>query len=426
VEFKNLLGLGVILAVSVPMPHSIANAQESVTRITLEQALQLFGENNLELQISRAEAAEAAGLARQARAYPNPVAAMDHETLSDGANLSETESFLTVSQQIDWPWRYAQRRTAAGRAADAASAMAQADSLSLAFDVKQAFITSGRAEGMFQVVQQVVSVFRTAEQSSAARFTEGDISGYELRRIRVERARYESQLRHVTVELAHARRRLTALLVPGVTDVLLAPTAPMTESPPAVSGATLLDRALTSRPEIAAAGLSVESASAATSLSRWGALPDPTITAGYKRISGGLDGGIVGLELPIPLLNRQGGDSDAAAARLDAAQRRQLLTRRAVENDVRSALDAYTSLVQIDQLVTDTLLAGSEDLLDIALASYAEGEMTLLDLMDAAEAFREAQDTRTHVTAELWIAYFDLERAAGGYRESAPAGGGDQ
>jgi cobalt-zinc-cadmium efflux system outer membrane protein len=423
VQLRILQRFNQFLAISLFLPCA-AVAQQGLTRVTLAEALQLFGTNNLELQISRAGAAEAAGFARQANAYPNPVATVERESASDAVGVSETESIMTVSQQLDWPWRYTQRRTAIGRAADAARALSNADSLSLAFDVKQAFVTAGRAEVTFDVVQQVTSVFRRAERNGAARFAEGDISGYELRRIRVERARYESQLRHATVELAQARRRLTTLLMPAATDLLLAPDAPMATAPPAVSTIDLLAGALTRRPEIAAAEFSVQSASAATSLSRWGALPDPTVTAGYKRVSGGLAGGVFGLELPLPLLNRYGGESDAAAARLDAAERRRQLTRRAVENDLNTALDSYTSLKQMDRLVVDTLLAGSEDLLDIALASYAEGEMTLLELMDAAEAFREAQETRTHVIAELWIAYYDLERAAGGYVQ--PTREGDQ
>jgi outer membrane protein TolC len=49
--------------------------------------------------------------------------------------------------------------------------------------------------------------------------------------------------------------------------------------------------------------------------------------------------------------------------------------------------------------------------------------MSLLELMDAAVAFREAQETRAHVTTEIWIAYYDLERASGlGVAESAGQG----
>lgn len=419
-QFRKLWMISLVSSLCVVAVATGANAQERIVRVTLDEALQLFGSNNLDLRISRAEAARVAGVARQARAYPNPVAALERESVSDRFGASEVESYLTVSQQIDWPWRYARRRSAMSRAADAAYAQSQADSLRLAFEVRQAFIVAARAQRVFRAAQDVAEVFRTAERNAAERFAAGDMSGYELRRIRVERARYETDLRHGFVELDEARRRLTALLVPESTDVLLTPSSLPGNAPPRITDSGLLELALARRPEIAAADLDVQAAGAVASVARWGALPDPTVTAGYKRVSGGLDGGIVGLELPLPLLDRRGGEADAAGAELEAARKRQLLTRRAVENDLRIAWQAYRSLLEIDQLVTDTLLAGTDDLLDIARTSYVEGEMTLLELMDAAAAFREAQQTRANVAAELWLAYYDLERAAGGSLDRTP------
>ena len=60
------------------------------------------------------------------------------------------------------------------------------------------------------------------------------------------------------------------------------------------------------------------------------------------------------------------------------------------------------------------------DLLDIALASYDEGEMELVELLDAADALHEARTAESRLRAALWTAYFDLDRALGGF-EGAPS-----
>ena len=73
------------------------------------------------------------------------------------------------------------------------------------------------------------------------------------------------------------------------------------------------------------------------------------------------------------------------------------------------------------RLIVDTLLQGSDGLLDIAIASYEEGEMSLLDLLDAADAYRESQTRRALVTAELWVAYYELDRATGGLAGAGPS-----
>ncbi len=56
-----------------------------------------------------------------------------------------------------------------------------------------------------------------------------------------------------------------------------------------------------------------------------------------------------------------------------------------------------------------------DDLLDMALVAYAEGEMELVELLDAADALHEARTAELSLRAAFWTAYFDLERALGGF-----------
>ena len=53
-------------------------------------------------------------------------------------------------------------------------------------------------------------------------------------------------------------------------------------------------------------------------------------------------------------------------------------------------------------------------LLSAARVSYAEGEMTLLELLDAVTASRDGRLIALRLRAEAWTAYFDLLRAIGG------------
>jgi len=54
---------------------------------------------------------------------------------------------------------------------------------------------------------------------------------------------------------------------------------------------------------------------------------------------------------------------------------------------------------------------------EAATAAYAEQEMTLLELLDAAGAFQNAQLSALSLRSEAWIAYYDLLRAMGGTPE---------
>jgi outer membrane protein TolC len=175
-NIKRILGLVLFHGLISVSPIS---GQEQVRRITLDEAVRLFNQNNLELQLSRAASEEVAGVARQARAYPNPVASVTHESLSD-QGLSFSETYYTLTQPVDWPWRYRDRRKAGSQRAAAATAEVRADSARLLFELKRAYVDAGAGEAVWEILDQVTAVFRQAEQSGLARFEEGDISSFEL------------------------------------------------------------------------------------------------------------------------------------------------------------------------------------------------------------------------------------------------------
>ena len=178
-----------LLAALSPWPKGMG-AQETMTRVSLDEALRLFSENNLELRLARSRAEEAEGLARQARAFPNPIADLSREPLSRG-NQSYTETYLNVSQRFE----VSGERGARGETADwhlvAAEALVRADSARLVFTVKRAFVEAEMTEDHLAVTEQAVQVFREGERNAAIREAEGDISFYDLQRLRLERMRYE-------------------------------------------------------------------------------------------------------------------------------------------------------------------------------------------------------------------------------------------
>jgi cobalt-zinc-cadmium efflux system outer membrane protein len=410
---STLLRTGLAAALVVLSAPAPATAQEP-RAITLDEALELFDTHNLELRLARAEAAEAAARARQAAAYPNPTLIGSHEPLSDG-DRSYSESYLNLSQRLEWPGTRSARNDAAARTAAAAVARLAADSARLAFEVKRAYTEAARAERAERVLTRVTQVFRTGEQSARERYAAGDISLYDRRRIRVERARYETRLAEAGLDAAAARRQLALLVAPTAEALQLAPADSLAGLPPVIVQERALELALARRGEVAAARAAVESARAAASVARRERIPDLTATGGYKTQSDGLTGAFLGLSLPLPVWDRRGGAVAAAEARLAAAESRLALTRRQVENDVRRALETYESLSRRAELLGATATDEAADLLEIARVAYAEGEMELIELLDAAEALWEAQMAEARLRADLWTGYYDVERAVGGF-----------
>lgn len=393
-------------------------AQEART-VTLEEALRLFAANNIELRIARARAAEAAGLAVQAAAFQNPAVTATHEPLTGDAG-SYSESYLNLSQRFELPGERGARVEAADRRRDAALAALRADSVRLVFGAKRAFVEAWRASERLSVTERVAATFREAARSAEERYGAGDLSLYEARRIGVERARYETLLGDAAIDLGQSERALALLVAPDADAPRLSAALPATAGPPAMAADVLESLSVQGRAELAAARAEVEAAEAAARLARAERVPDITATAGFKRQSDDRRGAFLGLSVPLPVFDRNGGAVQAADAGVRAARERLALVRRQLENDVRRAADAYETLLRRAQLLGPGVVAEAADLLEIARVAYDAGEMDLVELLDAAEALHEARTAEARLRADLWIAYFDLERALGGF-DAAPA-----
>ena len=408
----------VLVLAALAAPPSLA-AQEA-PGITLEEALRLFAVNNLDLRMARARAVEAAGLARQAAAFPNPTVAVTHEPLSV-ARRSYQESYLNVSQRVEVPGKRGARADAADHARTAAIAQLQADSTRLAFEVKRAFVEAALAAERAGVTERVTEVFRVASTSASTRHREGDVSLYDLRRIGLERARYENLEADAALSTGVAERALALLVAPEQDAPRLVPEAlparfPLTVEPRVLAGATAERRS-----ELVAARAELEAARAEARFARADRLPDLTAVGGYKRQSDGLHGAFLGLSISLPLFDRNGGAVAAADARVRAAEERLALTRRQLDNDLLRTADAYRSLLLRANLLLADVDEEASDVLAIARVAYDAGEMELVELLDAAEALWDARLAEARLRAELRIAYYDLERALGGFDAVAPA-----
>lgn len=385
-------------------------AMDSLRTVGLGEALRLFSENNLSLRRARSEVRALRGEARQEARYPNPRLQATHEPLR-GNGTRQSETYLNLSQRIEWSGRSA-RIQAAEETAAAARARVKADSARLALQVAEVYVQAAAVETRLRRLQQVTRVFRRADSSMAERRGEGDVSGYAVRRIEIERARYEQRLAAARLEARNARRQLALFILPDQAPAVAADSLPRA-LPPRISKPNALDIAFRRRPELRRWRSEIDAQRAAVQAARREAWPDPSVTAGYKRQSNGFEGAFLGVALPLPLFDRNQGNAEAASARLSAAQTQQALVRREIRTEVRRAHSAYVAARRQSRLVGDELLAGAGDLLDIAQTSYGEGEMSLVELLDAADAYRDARLTTIDLRADLWRRYFGLLRAMG-------------
>ena len=383
--------------------------QQQPSEVTLDQALELFGQNSPELQLARSQLRGSLGFARQGRAVPNLAASLTHEDLGD-----YSESYLLLSQRLDFLWESGARGDRGDALASAAESRFLADSIRLTTGVKGVFVSAWERGQAVETLALAHAVVGDAAGSAQARVAEGDLAGYDLRRLRWEHARMARRLALAELDLEDAERRLGSFVSETVDQARVTP-APLDPGGPAeMADLDAVATALSRRTELVAARATVDALEADASLAGSSWLTGTNATGGLKTQSDGLEGWFVGLQVPVPLWDRKGGAKDAAEAAVTEARVQADLLTRAIARQVAQAEARVASLRRQRTLLGSDAVGEADDLLEIALLSYEEGEVGIVELLDAARAFVEARLLNTQVQADSWTAFFELEAAIGG------------
>jgi cobalt-zinc-cadmium efflux system outer membrane protein len=336
--------------------------------------------------------------------FPNPGVLYSRE----GAGFTE---FLQVEQ----PLPLFRARTALMRAGAAATTAAEAE--------RDARLWVLRADSAARVARLIAEQTRVDETGSHVRDVERLVNILRVREREGEGSRFD-RLR-AEQELAEARQAMASAAVAradahAAVSVLLPQDVTVTRivgvlhQPVAVgSPADLIARAALMRAEAIALRRAAERADLEGEAVRRARLPSPTLFGGLKRAADGDErthGGILGVSASLPLFDAGGRE----AARWAAERARADAERLAIEGEIRSevtrALDALTQ--RQAALAMDEGAAGGE-LAAIAEVAYREGEIGILELLDAVRTAARARLRSLEMQVEARLAQIAVERAVG-------------
>jgi cobalt-zinc-cadmium efflux system outer membrane protein len=336
--------------------------------------------------------------------FPNPGVIYSRE----GAGFTE---FLQVEQPLlPFGARAALTRAGAARTA-VAEAERDARLWALRGDAAAAVVALVAAQDRLDLaethtrdVERLAGILRTRER-------EGEGSRFD--RIRAEHELRESRLAamEATVGLAAARATVAAMMPPGLTVGRITSAAAARPAPGSIE--VLLLRAGAARAELRGLRDRAEHAAREATAARRSRLPAPAVFGGLKRSDDGSTrhrGGVFGVSVSVPLFDGGGRD----AARWNAEQVRveseRVSTERRIRAEVTRAREAVT--LWHAALAEDTGSLG-DDLAEIAEVGYREGEVGILELLDALRTAFRARVRGIELRRDSRLAEIALERAVG-------------
>lgn len=386
-----------------------ARAQEVPPSLTLEEAVHRFAQSSPELRAARSRLRSALAEARQSRAAANPTFTFTNEDLG-----GYSERYFNLNQPVDFLWGGGVRGRRADANTEVAGATFQADSAAAVLDLKHAYVDAWYQAGVVDALADAHGAVSEAVEDATARVAEGDLAVYDLRRLRVGRSSLARRLQIASVELADAERRLGALVAGD--GSLPRVRAEADEPVPAVPQVrTAVDVALARRPELVRARSAAAALDAQIGLARRSRFAGTSVTGGFKQQSNGQDGLFLGLHVPLPFVDRRGGAIDAAFAEAERAEAVVDLLRISIAREAALAEARLASALAQRDLIGDGGSAEGDELLSSARVAYAEGEVGVVELVDAADAFLEARLLDVEVERGVWIARIELEHVIGGF-----------
>ena len=338
-------------------------------------------------------------------AYPNPSITYSRES----AGFTE---FLQAEQSLP----IFGARDALSRAGVAATAAAEADRdvrlwrlrSEAAAAVARLVADQARveaAQAQVAEVERLIEILRTRER-------EGEGS-------RFDRLRAEQELRDTrqlatsaAVSVVEARAILAGMLPRDIALTRIA-SGPDPLQVASAAPEALIAKAGSTRAELRALQQLAERATFEGDAARRARLPSPNVFGGMKRAdeaSGRETGGVFGLSVAVPLFDAGGRE----AARWTAERARVEAERASIEYRIRSEIAGASEVLALRQAALAQEQQGAaEELVQIAVVAYREGEVGILELLDAARTAYRATVRTIDLRLEARLAQIALERAVG-------------
>jgi outer membrane protein, heavy metal efflux system len=389
-----------------------ASAQDgagNAPRIDLLSVLDSVAARHPSVLAAQARVRASEGARRTAGQFGNPMVSYEVQNTpvfsGPRGQAMDREAMTTLTLPLDQAYQRGARVSRANADVRAADADARATRQTVSIDAAHAFYRVARAQVRVDVGGDIAAWLDSVVAYDRARVGEGAAAEGDLIRTELERDRTLADLATQRAELLRATAELGAFIgdaTPLVRVALSAEPMPLPspyDQPVAAELATL-QKSVSSRPDVRAAADRATAAGAGIRVEQASILRDLGGTIGTMRTLG-TTSMIAGVSVALPVLNQNRGEIDRAKAERDAAVFELAASTRMATSQLAGALATARLLhdraVALAGTPASGFLARADEARRIAIGSYREGAVPIIQVIDASRAWGESR-----------IAYYDL------------------
>jgi cobalt-zinc-cadmium efflux system outer membrane protein len=328
----------------------------------------------------------------------------------NGINYAETT--LQLGQIVELGGKRAKRRRVADLDEDVAGWDYETERIEVLTDTTRLFASALVAQEQLDLAERLVELARTSLALVEQEISEGKASP-------IARIRARVALSGVVVE----RERLRAALDTAYSDLAAAWGSEQesferlegdletVQSPPSLQ--SLIAR-VEQNPYLARWATEIEQRKAIVELERAQRVPDVFLNAGVRRLSTTSDTAMVfGVELPLPIIDRNQGNVLAARYELARAETRRRATRLSLLTSLAAADDRLGGAYQEVSALREQVLPEAEEVYRLILEEFDAGRYAYDDVLDAQRTLFRLRGQYLDGLRDYHTAVADVERLIG-------------
>lgn len=392
---------------------------EATETLTVGQAVETALEHNPDLLAIRQEVEMARGRKVKADLFNqfNPTVNAQVWNRNNPGSGNVTDSQVLVSQEVEVAGQRGLRREEAALNVTRVEAQVKNSERIITKQVKLAFFQVLTLKKRLELRREIEKLNRRIRDASTARLKAGvaPIMESNLAEIRHGLSRKETFVAEAKFKnaLLNLRRLLGWEL-----DRSFELVGQLRNSSRSLPLLDLLQIARSQRPDLMAAKEEVERAKVAMDLTRRLVVPNPTFQVFYATETEGPQGtsDMVGggVSIPIPLFDRKQGELVAQGGELNRGRHQIVVMNRNIEQEVKTAYQAYEAARQSVEVFEAEVLDRIEDNFKFIEISYREGKIGLLQLIVVQDDLITAQLSYVESLGQFRTAEVNLEQAVGG------------
>lgn len=386
------------------------------TVLSVEEAEKIFIDKNLDIKSRMIELQKSDASILDAKVLPNPAVRYSIESVKNSTR--ETEETYSVIQNVDISGKRGRKIEAASMNKEARMFFLEHEISGLLAQMKQSYYKVLLLKENEKALSEIAGFFSDVERKTEARVSAGDASGADIMKLAGKKNKIVRGLEALRTDLKSEKRKLALLL--NIQETELDVSGEFSVKPLSFSILELTGMGRQNRPDIKGQGKTVEASEVSLSASKKEAIPSIDLEAGYKKRSGGFNGFIFGVSIPLPLFDRNQGSIARAQAEL---AREKLVFESLKKNAAYEVNLLFERIASLQVRIADlsSQIETARELTIIAGIAYEEGETGLLELLDAARSEKELVVENNSAVYDYWAARFELEKAIGA--KVTPMGG---